>query len=214
MFAINVFMEHTIRMNNTHEKQVLKMLKQKLTVRSSDLLQAGIPRVILTRMVQSGVLERVVRGLYRKPNTLLSENETMVDVALKSPRAIFCLLSALQFHELTTQLPREIWIAMPQGSRAPKMDYPPIRMLRFSGKTYSEGIQTIVRDHVALKIYSPAKTVIDCFKFRNKIGLDIALEALKDVLRKKKATRDELYYFAKIERVKKIILPYLEAMSS
>ena len=165
-------------------------------------------------MVREGVLEKVSRGLYRKPNTFLSENETLVDIALVAPRAIFCLLSALQFHGLTTQLPREVWIAMPQGSRVPKMDYPPIRMMRFSGKTYSEGIQTVVRDRVALKIYSPAKTVVDCFKFRNKVGLDVALEALKDALKKKKATREELYYFAKIERVIKIILPYLEAMSS
>ncbi|OGT26676.1 MAG: hypothetical protein A3I77_07595 [Gammaproteobacteria bacterium RIFCSPLOWO2_02_FULL_42_14] len=201
-------------MNNTHEKQVLKLIKQKLTLRSSDLQAIGVPRVVLTRMVREGVLEKVSRGLYRKPNTFLSENETLVDIALVAPRAIFCLLSALQFHGLTTQLPREVWIAMPQGSRAPKMDYPPIRMMRFSGKTYSEGIQTVVRDRVALKIYSPAKTVVDCFKFRNKVGLDVALEALKDALKKKKATRDELYYFAKIERVIKIILPYLEAMSS
>jgi len=207
-------MEHTIGMNKTHEKQVLKLIKQKLTLRSCDLLDMGIPRVVLTRMVREGALERVSRGLYRKPNTFLSENETLVDIALVAPRAIFCLLSALQFHGLTTQLPREVWIAMPQGSRAPKMDYPPIKMMQFSGKTYSEGVQTVVRDRVSLKIYSPAKTVVDCFKFRNKVGLDVALEALKDVLRKRKATRDELFYFAKIERVKKIILPYIEAMSS
>ena len=207
-------MEHTIGMNNTHEKQVLKLIKQKLTLRSSDLQATGVPRVVLTRMVRKGVLEKVSRGLYRKPNTFLSENETLVDIALVAPRAIFCLLSALQFHGITTQLPREVWIAMPQGSRVPKMDYPPIRMMRFSGKTYSEGVQTVVRDRVALKIYSPAKTVVDCFKFRNKVGLDVALEALKDALKKKKATRDELYYFAKIERVIKIILPYLEAMSA
>lgn len=214
MLTINVFMEHTIGMNNTHKKQVLKLIKQKLTLRSSDLQAIGVPRIVLTRMVREGVLEKVSRGLYRKPDTFLSENETLVDIALVAPRAIFCLLSALQFHGLTTQLPREVWIAMPQGSRVPKMDYPPIRMMRFSGKTYSEGIQTVVRDRVALKIYSPAKTVVDCFKFRNKVGLDVALEALKDALKKKKATRDELYYFAKIERVIKIILPYLEAMSS
>lgn len=207
-------MEHAIGMNNTQKKQVLKLIKQKWTLRSSDLQTIGIPRVVLTRMVKEGVLERVSRGLYRKPNTFLSENETLVDIALVAPRAIFCLLTALQFHGLTTQLPREVWIAMPQGSRVPKMDYPPIRIMRFSGKTYSEGIQTVVRDRVALKIYSPAKTVVDCFKFRNKIGLDVALEALKDALKKKKATRNELYYFAKIERVIKIILPYLEAMSS
>jgi predicted transcriptional regulator of viral defense system len=142
----------------------------------------------------------------------MSEKETLVTIALKMPRAVFCLLTALQFYELTTQLPRQVWIAMPHGSRKPRIDYPPLQMIRLTGKTYSEGINTVVCDQVPIRIYSPAKTVVDCFKFRNKIGLDVALEALKDVLHQKKATSDELYHFAKIERVQKIILPYMEAM--
>lgn len=189
------------------------MLKKQGTVRSQDFSEHDIPRVILSRMVKRGEIERVERGLYRAPNTQMSEKETLVSVALKVPRAVFCLLTALQFYELTTQLPRQVWIAMPHGSRKPAMDYPPLQMIHVTGKTYSEGINTVVCDQVPIKIFSPAKTVVDCFKFRNKIGLDVALEALKDALHQKKVTSDELFYFAKIERVVKIIMPYMEAMA-
>src|SRR3989338_4784906 len=199
-------------MQKKYEKQIRLLLKKQGTVRSQDFSEHDIPRVLLSRMVKRGEIERVERGLYRSPNTQMSEKETLVSVALKVPRAVFCLLTALQFYELTTQLPRQVWIAMPHGSRKPRIDYPPLQMIRLTGKTYSEGVNTVVCDQVPIRIYSPAKTVVDCFKFRNKIGLDVALEALKDVLHQKKATSDELYHFAKIERVQKIILPYMEAM--
>lgn len=212
MFAINVKMYHTNVMKNTYAKQVINMLNKTGTLRSSDLKILKITRATLTRMLNANLIERVSRGLYRKKNELLSENVDLVTVALRSPNAVFCLLSALQFHELTTQWPRAIWIALPQGCRPPRMDYPPVRIVRLSGASYSAGVETHVSDHVPLKIYSPAKTVVDCFKFRNKIGLDVALEALSDALKQKKATIDEIYRFAKIERVHKIMQPYLEAM--
>ena len=199
-------------MKNIYEKQIVQLLKKHGTLRWRDFVEMQIPSIVLSRMVKQGALERVARGLYRKPNTQMSEREEMVNVALRVPRAVFCLFTALQFYELTTQLPRDIWIAMPHGSRKPKIAYPPIEIIRLTGKTYSEGINTVVCDQVPLKIYSPAKTIVDCFKFRNKIGLDIALEALKDALQKRLATYDEIYYFAKIERLVKIILPYLEAV--
>lgn len=206
-------MKHNGIMEKKYEKQILLMLKKQGTVRSQDFSKHHIPRIVLSRMVAQGEIERVERGLYRIPQAQMSEKETLVSVALKVPRAVFCLLTALQFYELTTQLPRQVWIAMPHGSRKPAMDYPPLQMVRLTGKSYSEGINTVVCDQVPIRIYSAAKTVVDCFKFRNKIGLDVALEALKDVLHQKKATSDELYYFAKIERVQKIILPYMEAMA-
>lgn len=199
-------------MKNTYAKQIIEKLDEVGTLRSSELEALGITRATLSRMVDAGLIERVSRGLYRKANALLSENEELVNIALKSPKAVFCLLSALQFHELTTQWPRQVWIALPQGVRPPRMDHPVIRVVRLSGSAYSSGIETHVSDQVKLKVYSPAKTVVDCFKFRNKIGLDVALEALNDVLKKKKATMDEIYRFAKIERVHKVMQPYLEAM--
>lgn len=200
-------------MQKKYEKQIRLLLKKQGTVRSQDFSEHDVPRVILSRMVKRGEIERIERGLYRSPNTQMSEKETLVSVALKVPRAVFCLLTALQFYELTTQLPRQVWIAMPHGSKKPAMDYPPLQMIQLTGKTYSEGINTVICDQVPIRIYSPAKTVVDCFKFRNKIGLDVALEALKDALYQKKITSDELFYFAKIERVVKIIMPYMEAMA-
>ena len=125
---------------------------------------------------------------------------------------MFCLLTALQFHELTTQLPRQIWIAMPRGSHAPRIDYPPIKMVQFSGDAYSVGIEEVERDGVKLRVYGVAKTVADCFKHRNKIGLDVALEALKDVHAKRKASAHDLWRYAKVCRVANVMRPYLEAV--
>ena len=125
---------------------------------------------------------------------------------------MFCLLTALQFHELTTQLPRQIWIAMPRGSHVPRIDYPPIKMVQMTGDSYSEGIETVERDGVKLRVYGVAKTVADCFKHRHKIGLDVALEALKDVRVKRRATADDLWRYAKTCRVANVMRPYLEAI--
>src|SRR3989338_656295 len=205
-------MQHTIIMKNTYEKQVLTMLAKTSRLRSCDLKKMHILSMVLTRMTDAGVLERVARGLYRQSGVLVSEKEELITVAKKVPKAVFCLLTALRFHELTTQPSRGVWIAMPQGSHAPVMDYPFITMVQLTGRVYSAGIETAVTDKVTIKVYSPAKTVVDCFKFRNKIGLDVAIEALKDAIRKKKVTLDELYRFAKIEQVLKIMQPYMEIM--
>lgn len=199
-------------MSQTQVQRVLNLFRKTTTIRASDLKEKNIPRSVLARMVFAGLLEKVSHGLYRRPTTQMSEKEELVNIALRVPQAVFCLYTALLFHELTTQLPREIWIAMPQGSHKPKIDYPPIQMIQLTKKVYEEGVITVIVDQVPIRIYSPAKTVVDCFKFRNKIGLDVALEALKDALHQKKATSDELFYFAKIERVVKIMMPYMEAM--
>ena len=199
-------------MTQTQVQRVLKLFRKTTTIRASDLTKKDIPRSVLERMISAGLLQKVSHGLYRQPTTQMSEKEEMVNIALRVPQAVFCLYTALLFHELTTQLLREISIAMPQGSHKSKIDYPPIQMIQLTKKVYEEGVMTVIVDQVPIKIYSPAKTVVDCFKFRNKIGLDVALEALKDVLHQKKATSDELYYFAKIERVVKIMMPYMEAM--
>jgi predicted transcriptional regulator of viral defense system len=197
---------------DTHALRILHLARQKGTLRASDLQGLGAPRVELTRLAASGQLEKVGRGLYRLPDAEASESESLVAVAVKVPQAVFCLLTALQFHELTTQLPQQVWIAMPRGSHAPKIDYPPIKMVQFTSEAGSAGIETFERDQVQLRVYGVAKTIADCFKHRNKIGLDVALEALKEARSKKKATADELWHFAKICRVANVMRPYLEAL--
>ncbi|WP_423680231.1 MULTISPECIES: type IV toxin-antitoxin system AbiEi family antitoxin domain-containing protein [unclassified Undibacterium] len=196
----------------THTQRVLDLLSRKGTLRPSDLDDIGAPRVVLTRMTASGQLEKIDRGLYRLPDNQGSENESLTAIAIKAPQAVFCLLTALQFHELTTQLPRQVWIGMPRGSHAPKIDYPPLKMVQFTGEAYSGGIEVFERDQVTLRVYCVAKTIADCFKHRNKIGLDVALEALKDARSQKKASPDDLWHFAKVCRVANVMRPYLEAI--
>ena len=198
--------------HDTHTQRVLDLLSQKGMLRPSDLEDIGAPRVVLTRMTAKGLLEKVGRGIYRLPDSHGSEHESLTTIATKVPQAVFCLLTALQFHELTTQLPRQLWIAMPRGSHVPKIGYPPVKMVQFTGEAYSAGIEVFERDQVTLRVYGVAKTVADCFKHRNKIGLDVALEALKDARAKKKASADDLWRFAKICRVANVMHPYLAAV--
>jgi predicted transcriptional regulator of viral defense system len=197
---------------NTQTQRVLDLVRQMGVLRPAHLQGIGIPRVVLARLTASGELEKVARGLYRLPDAPISEQESLVTIAVKVPQAVFCLLTALQIHELTTQLPRQIWIAMPQGSHTPKIDYPPVKMVQFSGEAFSEGIEMIQADQVALRVYSVAKTVADCFKHRNKIGLDVAIEALKDARARNKASANELWRFAKICRVANVMRPYIETI--
>ncbi|MEB0136934.1 type IV toxin-antitoxin system AbiEi family antitoxin domain-containing protein [Actimicrobium sp. CCC2.4] len=196
----------------TPTQRVLDLLQRKGIVRPSDLVDIGVPRMVLTRMVVRGQLEKTGRGLYRLPGWQGSEHKSLVAVATKVPQAVFCLLSALQFHELSTQLPWQVWIAMPRGSHVPKIDYPPVKMVQFSGEAYSEGIEVHERDQVQLRVYCVAKTIADCFKHRNKIGLDVALEALRDARSQKKASADDLWRYARICRVANVMRPYLEVI--
>ena len=197
----------------THTQRVLQLVRKNGWLRASDLADAGVPRAVLTRMAASGQLERAARGLYRLPDSGSSEHEGLVTVASKVPQAVVCLLSALQFHGLTTQLPWQVWIAMPRGSHVPRLEYPPIRMVQFTGEAYTQGIETHERDGVKLHVYSVAKTVADCFKHRNKIGMNVALEALKDARAQGRATFDDLWRCAKVCRVSNVMRPYMEAVA-
>lgn len=197
--------------NSTLTQQAIALAQEKGVLGAKDIQEAGIPRVVLSRLTQSGQLERIGRGLYRLPNAQTSAHEGMAAIAIKAPQAVFCLLSALQFHELTTQLPRQQWIAMPRGSHTPKIPYPPITMVQFTGAAYKEGIETHLCDQVPIKVYSVAKTIADCFKHRNKIGMDVALEALKQARQEKKVSASELWHYAKVCRVANVMRPYLEA---
>ena len=196
----------------SHTDRLLRLARRKSLLRPSDLAELGIPRVYLTRLTADGQLAKAGRGLYRLAETTLSENESLAIVAARVPQAVFCLLSALQFHALTTQLPRQVWIALPQGSHAPRIDYPPVKLIQYTGDAFTQGIETHRIDRVDLRVYSVAKTVADCFKHRNKIGLDVALEALKDARSQKKASADALWRYAKICRVANVMRPYLEAV--
>jgi predicted transcriptional regulator of viral defense system len=196
----------------TQTHRVLALVSSKGVLRPSDLDAIAVPRVVLTRMVANGLLDKVGRGLYRLPEAQTTEHESLITVATKVPQAVFCLLTALQFHELTTQLPRQIWIAMPRGSHTPKIDYPPLKMVQFARESYAEGVDIFERDQVKFPVYSVAKTVADCFKHRNKIGLDVALEALKDARERKMASAEDLWRYAKICRVANVMRPYLEAI--
>jgi len=205
--------EHTLAMPaDTHTQRVLDLVHQKGLLRTSDLDAIEAPRVVLTRLMSAGLLDKVGRGLYRLPSHTGSEHEGLAVVAAKVPQAVFCLLTALQFHELTTQLPRQVWIAMPRGSHVPRLDHPPIKMVQMAGDVYVAGVEEHQRDGVTLRVYGAAKTVVDCFKHRNKIGLDVALEALKDARAKQKATADDLWCYAKLCRVANVMRPYLEAI--
>lgn len=196
----------------TQTERILALASQRGLLRASHLQELGIARVMLTRLTASGQLERVGRGVYRLADAQGAEHESLATLAVKVPQAVFCLLTALQIHELTTQLPRHVWIAMPQGSHVPKMDYPPVKMVQFSGDAYAQGIEVVYVDQVELRVYSVAKTIADCFKHRNKIGLDVALEALKEALTANKTTANHLWRFAKICRVANVMRPYLEAL--
>ena len=198
--------------SETHSQRVLDLAGQRGLLRASDLDAIGAPRVILTRLNAAGLLKRVGRGLYRLTDTQVSEFESLGAVAVKVPQAVFCLFTALQFHELTTQLPRQVWIAMPRGSHSPRIDYPPIKMVQFTGEAFSAGVEEVERDGVRLRVYGVAKTVADSFKHRNKIGLDVALEALKDASSRNKASVDEIWRYAEVCRVANVMRPYLESI--
>ena len=207
-------MEHeTAIPADTHSQRVLDLASQKGLLRASDLDAIDAPRVVLTRLIAAGLLDRVGRGLYRLPGHPISEHEGLMVVATKAPQAVFCLLTALQFHGLTTQLPRQVWIAMPRGSHSPRIDYPPIRMVQMAGRAHLSGVEEHLCNEVKVRIYSPAKTVVDCFKHRNKIGLDVALEALKDAWRMRKASADDLWRYAQDCRVGTVMRPYMEAVA-
>jgi predicted transcriptional regulator of viral defense system len=197
---------------DTQIQRVLDLARRKGLVRAIDLSAIDVPRVVLTRLTASGQLERVGRGLYRLPGAQWSEHESLITVATKVPQAVFCLLSALQFHELTTQLPRQVWIAMPRGSHTPRFDYPPTKMVQFTGEACTAGVEEVERDGITLRVFGVAKTVADCFKHRNKIGIDVALEALKDARTRNKTSIDEIWRFAKVCRVANVMRPYLESI--
>jgi predicted transcriptional regulator of viral defense system len=193
-------------------QNILDLAAERSLIRPRDLTERGLPTVALTRLVRQGRLQRVGRGLYALPDRPVSEHNALAEVARKHPQAIVCLLSALRFHDLTTQSPFEVWLAIPNKARAPKIDYPPLRIVRFSGAALTDGVEEHAIDGVPVRVTSVARTVADCFKFRNKIGLDVALEALQEAWRAKRVSMDELWRYATLCRVTNVMRPYMESL--
>jgi len=175
-------------------------------------MEAGIHTYTLSRMVRSGALERVGRGRYRLPDAPLTEHHGLALVAAAAPKAVICLISALSFHQIGTQLPHEVWIAIEGRTRRPSIPYPRLRIARFSGQAFTEGIETHQIEGETVRVYNPAKTIADVFKYRNKIGLDVALEALREGWRARRFTMDEIHRYARICRVEQVMRPYLELL--
>ena len=193
--------------------KVLDLVREFGVIRPRDLEAAGIPGSYLSRLARNGELDRVGRGLYTLVDAAPSEHRSFVEAAKRVPRGVVCLLSALRFHELTTQTPFEVWLAIGQKDRTPRPNGTRLRIVRFSGEARNSGIETQIIEGVPVRVYSPAKTVADCFKFRNRIGIDVAVEALRDCLGQRRCTTDELFEYARVCRVSRVMRPYVEALT-
>lgn len=193
-------------------KQILDYTKKHCIIRPCDVIKMHIHPEYLRRLEQKGQLIKINRGIYISANGEIFPDIGLVEIAKRMPKGVICLLSALQFHNIGTQSPFQIWVAIDRKTAISQTKYPPTKIVRLSDKSYCQGIEKHLIEGVEIKVYSKAKTIADCFKFRNKIGMDIALEALKDCRRNKLCSNDEIWHYAKICRVTNIIKPYLEAM--
>ncbi len=196
----------------TASEQALHLARRRGSITRRELVESGIHTHTLSRLVRAGALERVARGLYRLPNAPITEHHGLALVAAAAPKAVICLLSALRFHDIGTQLPHEVWIALDRRSRRPALTWPRLRVHRFSGRALTEGIETHRIEGESVKVYNVAKTLADVFKYRNKIGLDVALEALREAWRERRFTIEALNRAARACRVESIMRPYVEAV--
>jgi len=199
-------------MSGTSSDEVLAFIRAHGAVRPRDLEAAGFNRMWLTRLERRGLVERVRRGLYVAADAEWTEHHSFAEVARQAPGGVICLLSALSFHELTTQIPFEVWLAIDRKARVPKAMTPQVRVMRFSGVALTTGVEEHLIEGVPVRIYGPAKTVVDCFRYRNKIGFDVALEALRGCYRLRLATVDELWECAGRLRVGNVMRPYIESL--
>lgn len=197
----------------THSARLLALAKKRPILRSRDVAAAGIHTGTLSRLARAGSLERVGPGRYRLAQpTGVSEHHDLVVATTSVPRSVVCLTSALQFHGLGTQLPAEVWLAVPRGSRVPRLGEPPLRIVRIAPDVFGLGVEEHRVEGQAVRVYGVARTIADCFRFRNKVGLDVALEALAEGWRGKRFKMDELHRIAAALRVGRVMQPYLEAI--
>lgn len=191
----------------------VRWIEKRGLVRAKELAPQGVTRAQLDRFVREGLLVREARGIYAAAGHTPTAEHSLALVAKRVPEAVFCLLTALRFHGLTTQSPADVWIALPEKARRPRLDHPRLRVARFSGAALSEGIEGHSVEGVPIRVYSAGKTVADCFKYRNKLGVDVAVEALRDFSRKHRGGADELARFARICRVARVMQPYLDSIA-
>jgi len=200
--------------SNTTENAILEMARKTGVIRACEIREAGLHPEYLRKLCKSGHLIRISRGLYSLADGDITEHHSLAEACKRIPHGIICLLSALSYHEIGTQNPHQIWMAIDRTMRKPKVDYPPIRIFRFSGPSLKEGIEEKKIEGVSVRVYNPAKTVADCFKYRNKVGIDVAIEALKECWRSRRCEIDKLVHYARICRVSNIIQPYMETIVS
>jgi len=198
----------------TRADKILELVRVAGVLRPRDLDSNNIPRTYLSRLCEAGKLQRIGRGLYALPDSSVTEHHSLAEACKRVPRGVVSLLSALRFHNLTTQSPFEVWLAIDEKAWRPRMEYPPLRIVRFSQATLTAGVEKHQIEGVTVHVYSPAKTVADCFKYRNKIGLDVAIEALRECWRSRRCTMDDLWHYADICRVQNVMRPYLESLAT
>jgi predicted transcriptional regulator of viral defense system len=192
--------------------RILDLATHRRFLSGVDAREVGASPQLLIKLHRAGKLQRVARGIYSLPDAPVTEHQSLIEVCRRVPKAVVCLLSALQFHEIGSQAPHEVWIALPESTPTPAIAYPELRIARLRGAAYTEGIETVMDQGAAIRVYGAAKTITDCFKFRNKIGLDVALEALKDAWRRKLVSIDDLTRFGRTNRVDRVMRPYLETL--
>lgn len=197
----------------TDKEKLLEYAKEKKIFRTRDAeKEAEVSRVYLSRLVDEGEIIKVGYGLYSLAGANFAEKQDFLEVAVKVPTGVLCLLSALKFYDLTTQNPFEVWLAIERGMRVPKIESVPVRFFRFAPGVYETGIEIHQIEGVEVKVYSAAKTVADCFRYQSTVGFDVAIEALQETWAKRKATMDELYHFAKVRNIKNKMMPYLRTL--
>jgi len=200
--------------NQTQRDRALALLAERGMARLHELIDAGVDEETVARLVRGGEVIRLARGLYQLPDADLQAEHSLAEAAKLVPKGVICLISALQFYRLTVQLPPFVWMAIDRTTRKPKVASPQIRFVRFGGKTLTMGIETHVIEGASVRIYGPAKTVVDCFRYRKKIGLDVALEGLREAVRQRRARPDDIARYSKACRAWTVIRPYLEAVVS
>lgn len=199
--------------HTTKTDKVLELVRKAGVLRPRDLDPYNIPRTYLSRLCAADKLQRIGRGLYVLPGNGATEHHSLAEACKRVPKGVVCLLSALSFHELTTQAPFEVWLAIGEKAWRPRLEYPPLRVVHFSKTALNAGVEEHQLEGVNVHVYSPAKTVADCFKYRNKIGLDVAIEALRECRRARHCTMDDLWHYAAICRVRNVMRPYLESLA-